>query len=208
MKYTYSNMPPVLPGPQKKSTNPKSLPEPFKMHPGKGLGENISSILLPPDMAHRQPALSHFILQKMTLDVQMASPLEVLLLVRHLHHRHAVSISSHMRPSARQRRQHAPHPLCLTHRENECHQLSLRTTQSHQMLQLRFVNNKRVANIHRHTRGRPRSVRTHPMIAVRDYSYFIRIASTAAKNHPHVSRPPKIARQVLRRLLVVLVGAA
>ena len=63
----------------------------------------------------------------MTLDVQMASPLEVLLLVRHLHHCHAVSISSHMRPPAHQRRQHAPHPLCLTHRENERHQLSFRT---------------------------------------------------------------------------------
>ena len=64
MKYTYSNMPPVLPGPLKQSTNPKSLPESFKMHPGKGLGENIGSILLPSHVANRQPAFSHFILFK------------------------------------------------------------------------------------------------------------------------------------------------
>mmetsp|Transcript_23515 Transcript_23515/g.35350 ORF Transcript_23515/g.35350 Transcript_23515/m.35350 type:complete len:211 (-) Transcript_23515:929-1561(-) len=69
------------------------------------------------------------------------------------------------------------------------------------------MNDKRPANIHRNTRRRPASVSAHPVIAVRDHSYSIRVITLSTKLHSHVSSPPEISRQILRRLHVILIWA-
>ena len=119
-------------------------------------------------MLNREPVLRYLILEKMPFDVQVPGPLQMLLVICHMHHCHAVRVGAHEAPHTQQLPKHAAHPLGLADRQDQGHKLSLGSTESGDMLELGLVDDERPPNKHTQTRGRPPSVGAIAMITITD----------------------------------------